>query len=111
MDVEWFSSVVERTRLHAVLGEPARLAIVDRLLLGDASPSEVGRELGLPSDLLAHHLKLLERIRSDQRRNCLRLRAELREGERVLDLGSGGGIDVLLSARRVDPTGKPTTST
>ena len=32
--------------------------------------------------------------------------AELHEGEVVLDLGSGGGIDVLLSARRVGPTGK-----
>ncbi len=32
--------------------------------------------------------------------------AQLREGEVVLDLGSGGGIDVLLSARRVGPTGK-----
>jgi arsenite methyltransferase len=32
--------------------------------------------------------------------------AELKEGEIVLDLGSGGGIDVLLSARRVGPTGK-----
>jgi len=31
--------------------------------------------------------------------------AELREGEVVLDLGSGGGIDVLLSAKRVGPTG------
>lgn len=31
--------------------------------------------------------------------------AELREGERVLDLGSGGGIDVLLSAKRVGPSG------
>ena len=31
--------------------------------------------------------------------------ADLREGERVLELGSGGGIDVLLSARRVGPTG------
>ena len=31
--------------------------------------------------------------------------AELREGETVLDLGSGGGIDVLLSGRRVGPTG------
>jgi 2-polyprenyl-3-methyl-5-hydroxy-6-metoxy-1,4-benzoquinol methylase len=31
--------------------------------------------------------------------------AELREGEKVLDLGSGGGIDVLLSAQRVGPTG------
>ncbi len=32
--------------------------------------------------------------------------AELRAGETVLDLGSGGGVDVLLSARRVGPTGK-----
>ncbi|HET6957402.1 MAG TPA: arsenite methyltransferase [Vicinamibacterales bacterium] len=32
--------------------------------------------------------------------------ADLRPGETVLDLGSGGGIDVLLSARRVGPTGK-----
>src|ERR1700732_1091809 len=32
--------------------------------------------------------------------------AGLRPGETVLDLGSGGGIDVLLSARRVGPTGK-----
>ncbi len=32
--------------------------------------------------------------------------AELEEGEVVLDLGSGGGIDLLLSARRVGPTGK-----
>ena len=32
--------------------------------------------------------------------------AELSAGETVLDLGSGGGIDVLLSARRVGPTGK-----
>lgn len=32
--------------------------------------------------------------------------ADLRPGERVLDLGSGGGIDVLLSARRVGPTGR-----
>src|SRR5204863_6928930 len=32
--------------------------------------------------------------------------AELHEGERVLDLGSGGGIDVLLSAKRVGPAGR-----
>src|SRR6266478_6825480 len=32
--------------------------------------------------------------------------AELKPGEKVLDLGSGGGIDVLLSARRVGPGGK-----
>jgi SAM-dependent methyltransferase len=32
--------------------------------------------------------------------------AELRDGETVLDLGSGGGIDVILSAKRVGPTGR-----
>lgn len=32
--------------------------------------------------------------------------AQLREGETVLDLGSGGGLDVSLSARRVGPSGK-----
>src|SRR5690242_6827886 len=32
--------------------------------------------------------------------------ADLQPGQTVLDLGSGGGIDVLLSARRVGPTGK-----
>ena len=32
--------------------------------------------------------------------------AELREGETVLDLGSGGGIDVILSAKRVGPSGR-----
>jgi arsenite methyltransferase len=32
--------------------------------------------------------------------------AELHEGERVLDLGSGGGIDILLSGKRVGPTGR-----
>src|SRR2546422_8366321 len=74
--------VVARARLHAALGEPARLAIVDRLVLGDASPTELGRELGLPSNLLAHHLKLLEqagvversRSEGDRRRTYLRLR-------------------------------------
>lgn len=82
MDVEWSSSVLDRARLHAALGEPARLAIVDRLTLGDASPGEIGRELGLPSNLLAHHVKLLEqagvversRSEGDQRRTYLKLR-------------------------------------
>jgi protein-tyrosine-phosphatase len=82
MNVEWSTDVVGRARLHAALGEPARLAIVDRLLLGDASPSELGRALGLASNLLAHHVKLLEqagvvercRSEGDHRRTYLRLR-------------------------------------
>jgi protein-tyrosine-phosphatase/DNA-binding HxlR family transcriptional regulator len=76
--------VRSRAQLHAALGEPARLAIVDRLVLGDASPTEIGRELGLPSNLLAHHVKLLEqagviersRSEGDHRRTYLRLRPE-----------------------------------
>lgn len=81
MSADWSSSIRERARVHAALGEPARLAIVDRLLLGDASPTEIGRELGLPSNLLAHHVKLLEqagvigrsRSEGDHRRTYLRL--------------------------------------
>ncbi|MGQ0842096.1 arsenate reductase/protein-tyrosine-phosphatase family protein [Actinokineospora sp.] len=82
MNSEWSSATVDRARRHAALGEPARLAIVDRLLLGDSSPGEIGRALGLPSNLLAHHVKLLEqaglvdrsRSEGDRRRSYLRLR-------------------------------------
>lgn len=81
MNVEWSSWVVTRARLHAALGEPARLAIVDRLLLGDASPGELSRTLAVPSNLLAHHVKWLERAgvversrsEGDHRRTYLRL--------------------------------------
>lgn len=80
MNVE--QSVEARARVHAALGEPARLAIVDRLLLGDVSPGELGRALGVASNLLAHHVKLLEqagvversRSEGDHRRTYLRLR-------------------------------------
>lgn len=87
-------SVRRRAQVHAALGEPARLAIVDRLLLGDASPTEIGHELGLPSNLLAHHVKLLaqagvvERTRSegDHRRTYLRLRPATLAGLVSLDV-------------------------
>nr|WP_284454928.1 helix-turn-helix domain-containing protein [Actinomadura madurae] len=70
-----------RAAVHAALGEPARLAIVDALLLGDASPGELGAELGAPSNLVAHHLRVLaeagvvRRVRSeaDRRRWYVRL--------------------------------------
>jgi ArsR family transcriptional regulator, arsenate/arsenite/antimonite-responsive transcriptional repressor / arsenate reductase (thioredoxin) len=70
-----------RAKRHAALGEPARLAIVERLLLSDASPTELGRELALPSNLLAHHLGQLEQVglitrarsESDHRRTYVRL--------------------------------------
>ncbi|CCH33286.1 helix-turn-helix domain-containing protein [Actinosynnema sp. NPDC047251] len=82
MNTDWSLDLVARARVHAALGEPARLAVVELLLLGDASPSELGRALGLPSNLLAHHVKLLEqagvversRSEADHRRTYLRLR-------------------------------------
>lgn len=78
-------SVLRRARVHAALGEPARLAIVDRLIPGDAAPGELARELGLATNLLAHHLRVLERAglirrspsEGDGRRSYVRLRWEV----------------------------------
>ena len=47
--------------MHAALGDVTRLRIVDLLSVGDASASAVGGALGVPSNLLAHHLRVLER--------------------------------------------------
>jgi ArsR family transcriptional regulator, arsenate/arsenite/antimonite-responsive transcriptional repressor / arsenate reductase (thioredoxin) len=73
-----------RARVHAALGEPARLAIVDALSLGDASPGEIAQLLELPTNLVAHHVKVLEeagvvvrsRSEGDRRRTYLRLVSE-----------------------------------
>jgi DNA-binding transcriptional ArsR family regulator len=46
--------------VHAALGDPSRLQIVNTLTAGDASPSELSTRLGMPSNLLAHHLKVLQ---------------------------------------------------
>jgi protein-tyrosine-phosphatase len=67
--------------VHAALGDPARLAIVDALMLGDSSPGEIGDQLGLATNLVAHHVKVLEaaglvvrtRSEGDRRRTYLRL--------------------------------------
>ena len=77
-------TLADRARRHAALGEPARLAIVDHLILGDASPGELGTLVGLPTNLLAHHLRVLEdaalvrRVRSegDRRRSYVQLRLD-----------------------------------
>ncbi|MFI7609505.1 helix-turn-helix domain-containing protein [Micromonospora sp. NPDC049366] len=82
MDVE--SSLAERARVHAALGDPARLAIVDALTLGDASPGEIAHNLDMPTNLVAHHVKVLaeaglvvrSRSEGDRRRTYLRLRPE-----------------------------------
>ena len=54
--------LVQRSARHAALGEPARLAIVESLTVSDRSPSDLARELGLRSNLLAHHLDVLEGV-------------------------------------------------
>ena len=81
MSVDQESELEQRAAVHAALGEAARLRIVDLLLLGDSSPSEIGERLDMPSNLLAHHLKVLQaagvvtrhRSECDQRRTYLRL--------------------------------------
>jgi protein-tyrosine-phosphatase len=50
-----------RAASHAALGDIHRLAIVDELALSDRSPHELRRMLGLESNLVAHHLAVLER--------------------------------------------------
>lgn len=75
------TGVVWRAAVHAALGDPGRLAIVDALLLGEASPSELQQLLGMPSNLMAHHMRVLERAEvltrhrseGDRRRSYLRL--------------------------------------
>jgi ArsR family transcriptional regulator, arsenate/arsenite/antimonite-responsive transcriptional repressor / arsenate reductase (thioredoxin) len=70
-----------RAALHAALSDQARLRIVDTLSAGDASPSELAAMLDMPSNLLAHHLRILEserlitrtRSEGDKRRSYLRL--------------------------------------
>ena len=46
--------------MHAALADPTRLAIVDILSVGDASASRLSAQLGVPSNLLAHHLGILQ---------------------------------------------------
>lgn len=70
-----------RATMHAALSDPARLAVTDRLALADASPGELGAHLGLATNLMAHHLKVLQdaglvrRVRSeaDRRRSYVQL--------------------------------------
>lgn len=49
-----------RAARHAALGDPARLAVVEELVLSDRSPKELGEMLGLATNLVAHHLDVLE---------------------------------------------------
>jgi protein-tyrosine-phosphatase len=67
--------------MHAALGDPVRLAVVDDLVASDRSPKELCTRLGLTSNLLAHHLDVLEEVglvvrftsAGDRRRKYVRL--------------------------------------
>jgi ArsR family transcriptional regulator, arsenate/arsenite/antimonite-responsive transcriptional repressor / arsenate reductase (thioredoxin) len=82
------SDLESRARVHAALGDPARLAIVDRLAISDASPGELARLLDLPTNLVAHHLGVLDaaglirrtRSEGDRRRSYLFLVSEALTG-------------------------------
>ena len=81
MNTERTPDLERRAILHAALADPARLRITDTLLMGDASPSELAAMLAMPSNLLAHHLHVLEqagiitrrRSEGDRRRTYLQL--------------------------------------
>lgn len=82
MHLDSSDELSRRARVHAALGDPARLAIVDMLALGEASPSELQALLEMPSNLLAHHVRTLERVglvertrsEGDRRRTYLSLK-------------------------------------
>lgn len=81
MNAEMTLEFTARATVHAALADPARLQIVDTLGAGDVSPSELATLLSMPSNLLAHHLRVLEeaglitrrRSDGDRRRTYLRL--------------------------------------
>jgi len=87
MDAER-TPLTARAARHAALADPGRLAVVDRLQLGDLSPTELQQALGMTSNLLAHHLGvladagLIDRHRSegDGRRTYVRLRSDAFDG-------------------------------
>ena len=54
------TAVAQRAARHAALGDPVRLAIVDELAVSDRAPVELRRLVGIESNLLAHHLDVLE---------------------------------------------------
>ena len=84
-------TIEQRAARHAALAEPVRLEMVDLLTLGDWSPSELQARLGLPSNLLAHHLNVLEtagivgrgRSEADRRRSYVRLEGAELAGLRI----------------------------
>lgn len=89
-----------RAAWHAALADTARLRIVDLLTFGDRAPSELQEELSITSNLVAHHLGVLEaegiiartRSEGDRRRSYVRL---------IDHTAVSAGPDIALRAERV----------
>jgi len=121
-------SLERRASMYAALGEPARLQIVDDLAVSDRSPKELGERHGLPTNLLAHHLDVLEAAglivrfgsAGDRRRKYVRLvrepltllaDAEVRVDGKVLFLCSHNSArSQLAAALWMARTGQPAES-
>src|SRR5918992_3647122 len=81
-------NIDERSRIHAALGDPARLRIVDELALSDRTFLELAMAAGLRGNAAAHHLDVLESAglierhvsEGDHRRRYICLRHERLEG-------------------------------
>ena len=92
-----------RAARHAALADVTRLAVVDLLALQDASPREIAERLGLGSNLLAHHLAVLERAglverrrsEADRRRSYVRLVDEALPQESVTSPAWAGAGDLV----------------
>lgn len=92
--------VTERARVYAALGDPQRLRIVDALVVGDRTVGEIGDITGMPGNLLAHHLRVLETAGVVERR---RSEGDRRRRYVVLEPSVAG----LVSAGHALPPGGP----
>lgn len=106
MNIEAMDEFSARVAKHAALADPARLRIVDLLTLGDFSPTELQAVLGMPSNLLSHHLRTLEgaglatrhRSEADKRRSYVGLAPGALEG--LVPMGGYGARRVLFVCTR-----------
>jgi protein-tyrosine-phosphatase/DNA-binding HxlR family transcriptional regulator len=84
MNIETIADLERRAAVYAALSDPARLRVVDLLGRGDLSSTELQAAIGISSNLLAHHLGVLEergilvrrRSQGDRRRSYVHLLPE-----------------------------------
>ncbi|WP_151526396.1 metalloregulator ArsR/SmtB family transcription factor [Serinicoccus kebangsaanensis] len=106
MNIERTDTLQRRVQRHAALADATRLRIVDALALSDRAVSALGEHLGLSSNLLAHHLKVLEdaglvrrqRSEGDGRRTYVSLDGPPREEHPAPDLGPAGRVVFVCTA-------------